>query len=213
MLKGKLTSNNRHIFVPIIKYNGIIDKVNTYDYKNRIRVDLNMIPKVFIKDNIIFTKLECFEQNNYKLSKEIKQYVLDLNLNNYTTIGGESYQYNLFNNSSNCIFYSNQQSIIDVCKYNYKLYNKPLQTYLIDYNRTNINFTTENILINLSNLNLNLIKCINNSKCKNIIIINCKHKQFWSRTKYLTNYKLKTRKHFIDYNLGYYITVNLFILL
>ena len=77
-------------------------------------------------------------------------------------------------------------------------------------NKDNFINNCDLLLINLSKLNLNLVKQINKKDIKNIIIISCHHKDFWNKIKYLSNYKLKIRKKFIDEKIKYFISVSVF---
>ena len=65
------------------------------------------------------------------------------------------------------------------------------------------------MIINLSKLVVNLLKIINVSNVKLLIIISCHHDDFWKKIKYLSNYKLISRKQIINTN--NFITVNCFI--
>ncbi|ADO67378.1 hypothetical protein crov344 [Cafeteria roenbergensis virus] len=167
------------------------------------------IPIKFL-NKIIFVNKNSFIQNNIKIGHEIRKEVmlhLDNNIN-IITIGGESYNYLFFVSSG--IFYTNSKLLLDDFNYNKIFYNNSLKGSLIDYNKSTLKYNTDTCVINLSKLNVNLIKNINNSKINKIIIINCHHKDFWKKLKYFTNFKLKSRKIFIDEKIGYFISVNIF---
>jgi hypothetical protein len=195
MIKSNDNFNN-HILMENINGNKILD------YKWRTRIDEKYIPQYFI-NKIVFISYNSFQQSNYYILNKIRKYVK----NNITTsfinaIGGESYLY--FNNN---IFYTNSKSIID----DY-FYNGNKNGYLIDYNKVKkLNLTNDNTIINLSKLHINLLKLINNSISDKLIIINCHHKDFWNKIKYLTNYKLIKRKLIVDNKIKYFISINIFI--
>lgn len=177
------------------------------DYRLRVQ-DKNIIPIKFI-NNIIFVNKKSFIQNNIILGNKIRKYVLqNINQNNkLICIGGESYNYLFFVNLG--IFYTNSDIILTDFYYNKKIYNKNLIGEIIDYNKINKSFDCETIILNLSKLNINLIKKINNCNLKKIIIINCHHNDFWKKIIYFNNFKLIDRKRFIDEKIGYYISVNI----
>ena len=77
------------------------------DYKNRIRIDNNIIPFEICK-KIIF-KYNCtFQQNNSSISNKIRNYVLEniTDFNYILSIGGESYIYPIIN-KKNYTYFSN----------------------------------------------------------------------------------------------------------
>lgn len=132
-------------------------------------------------------------------------------LNNIISIGGESYNYLFFNEKIiNGKFYTNSEVILKDFYYNKNIYNKNLKGELIDYNKCKMKLDGEVCILNLSKLNVNLMKNINNSKIKKIIIINCHHNDFWKKIKYLDNYKLVKRQIYVDEKIGYFISVNIF---
>ena len=172
------------------------------DYRNRTRLDENKIPQLFIK-NIVFQSYNSFQQNHRILGSYIRKFVkLSINSNTINAIGGESY---LYTSNINCKFYTNS---LDIFKDS--LYNNYTNSHIIDYNNDNIVLNSVDTVINLSRLNLNLMKQINMSSSNKLIIINCHHKDFWKKIKNLSNFKLITRKKFIDYKIKYFITVNIF---
>jgi len=173
------------------------------DYRLRTRTDEKYIPQYF-NGKIVFQSFNSFQQNNLKLSKQIRRFVK----NQITTeiiqcFGGESY---LYSDNKESICYSNSKSICDDMTYNgYK------NIYFVDYNKDKFIFTYDDIILNLSKLNQNLMKQINECKSNRIIIINCHHEDFWKKTKLLTNFKLIKREQIIDYHSKYFITGNVFI--
>lgn len=194
----KSNSNyNLHPLLKPIKGNKILD------YRLRTRTDEKYIPQYF-NGKIVFQSYNSFQQNNLKLSKQIRKYVkTNIKTELIQCFGGESY---LYSDNKNSICYTNSESIYDDVKYNgYK------NIKLIDYNKNELTFTYDDIILNLSKLNQNLMKQINESKSNRIIIINCHHKDFWKKIKLLTNFQLMIRKQFIDYKLNYFITVNIFL--
>lgn len=165
-------------------------------------------------NKIVFISLNSFKQNP-KIKKELNKYV-DFLLNELTKkiyylvcIGGESYLYGLCNKNIDKIFhYTNSKYIYDDLFYNNRFYKKYINNTLINYN-TFKNIKNGTILIiNLAKLHINLLENINSRYYKYIIIINCHHDNFWSRIRYLNNFKLIKRQQFVtNYN---FITVNLF---
>lgn len=173
------------------------------DYRNRTRIDEKYIPQVF-NNKIVFQSYNSFQQNNLYLSKKIRKFVKkNIKTEKIQGFGGESY---LYTDDLKSMCYSNSESICDDMKYNgYKNIKK------VDYNKDIFQFNTYDIVINLSKLNQNLMKQINNCKSNRIIIINCHHKDFWKKIKLLKNFKLMKRNQYIDDKLKYFITVNIFV--
>jgi len=195
MIKTSENNSLNHKLLSNIEGNKILD------YMLRTRIDEKHIPQLF-NGKIIFISYSSFQQNNYILSKYIRRYVLqNIKTDEINAIGGESYLY-----MKKCRLYTNSESIIDDAGYNCYKDNK-----LIDYNSDTIDLLSSDTVINLSKLNVNLIKQINESSSNRLIIINCHHDDFWKKSKKLTNYKLIKRKKFIDDKRGYFITVNIFI--
>lgn len=193
------SSNNLFIHPLLDETKKTVDN-RILDYRWRTRRDVKFIPQYF-NNKIVFYSWKSFQQNNLNLGKMIHKYTIDLiKTKNIISIGGESYLY------GNGIFYTNNKTILEDSKYNGVKCSK-----LIDYNKTKLGLNGNDIIMNLSKLNVNLLKQINNSCSNRIIIINCHHKDFWKKIKYLSNYKLISRKQFIDFNIKYFITVNLFI--
>jgi len=176
------------------------------DYRFRLRKE-EIIPQYFL-NRIIFNHKEAFQQNNYYLGKEVRLYIKNLIIdeNNLNCIGGESYLYGL--NKEKVNFYTNNKIIYEDALFNLKLYRINFKLNLIDYNKDKIDFENYPLIINLSKLNTFLLKEINKSKIKKIIIISCHHNDFWKKINILCNYKLIKRKQLI--NQLYFLTVNLF---
>ena len=197
MIKSN-TNYYLHNLLKPIKGNKILD------YRFRTRIDEKYIPQYF-NNNIVFQSFASFQQNNLKLSKLIRKFVKDnIKTNSIQAFGGESYLYS--DNKKDTLCYSNSQSILSDIKYNgYENIKK------VDYNKEKFFFTNDDIVLNLSKLNQNLIKQINNSCVNRIIIINCHHKDFWKKIKLLTNFKLMKREKYIDYKLNFFITGNIFV--
>jgi hypothetical protein len=162
----------------------------------------------------VFISYNSFKQNN-KISKELRFYTIEIleamNLkknNNLVCIGGESYLYGLTNNNYLKIsHYTNSQSIYNDVILNNKIYKKIMINKLIDYNNYKYIKNGDILILNNAKLNINLLKIINNRYYKYLIIINCHHLEFWKRIKYLNNYILLERKHFITNN--YFVSVNI----
>jgi len=182
----------------------LLKKINgnkILDYRNRTRIDNNPIPQWFNK-KIVFQSYNSFQQNSYAISKRLRRKVLSLiKTDSINAIGGESYLY-----SDNSNYYTNSESC-----YNDAKYNKTKYIYHIDYNEYKFNILPIDTVINLSSLNVNIMKQINLSVSNRLIIINCHHKDFWKKIKLLDNYKLINRSKFIDYKLKFFVTVNVFI--
>ena len=196
MIKSK-SNYNLDPLINNIKGNKILD------YRWRTRIDEAYIPQYF-NSKIVFQSFNSFQQNNKTLGKKIRLYVKKcIRTNIINAIGGESYLYGMDKNS---IFYTNSISI-----YNDGIYNKYLNTKIINYNIDTIILQPVNTIINLSKLNTNLLIQINNSSSNRLIIISCYHKDFWKKIKILENYKLINRKRFIEYKSKYFITVNILI--
>ena len=179
------------------------DKLCMLDYRNRVR-DNGIIP-IIHNNEIFFVSIKSFIQNNINIGKKVRK-----NVSNILTdfkgltlgIGGESYMY-----MKSGHFISNSKSIINDCINNTNT--KYMWCSHVNYNNINIDIMYDNIIINLSSLNCYLLNQINN-RCKNkILIISCKHGDFWHKIKRLTNFKIKKRIQFPDFKLGYFITVNL----
>lgn len=194
----KSSSNyNLHPLMKTMKGHKILD------YRLRTRLDENYIPQYFNK-RLVFQSFPSFQQNNLQLSKQIRLYVQQqITTTSITAIGGESY---LYDTSKEGGFYTNSLSIIKDATYNgYS------NCFLVDYNIDKLNITYLDTVINLAKLNTKVLEQVNNSYSNKIIIINCHHQDFWKKSKLLTNYKLFSRKQFIDFTSRYFITVSIFL--
>lgn len=194
--------NDKSILHPNMRINS--DKLCMLDYRNRVR-DNGIIPIIHNNNKFFFVSINSFIQNNIITGKKVRK-----NVSNILTdfkgltlgIGGESYMY-----MKSGHFISNSKSIINDCINNTD--NTDLWCSHVNYNNINIDIMYDNIIINQSSLNCNLLNQINN-RCKNkILIISCKHGDFWHKIKRLTNFKIKKRIQFPDFKLGYFITVTL----
>lgn len=173
------------------------------DYRLRTRIDNNPIPQEF-NDTIAFISFGSFQQNNKTLSQRVRRYVQNtITTKQINAIGGESYFYSP---SQDCNFFTNNSSILNDFTFN----NFRGHTF-VDYNKDTIDLNCNDTVINLATLNANVIDQVNNSSSNRIVIINCHHKDFWKKQKRLTNYKLQSRKKFIDWDCHYFITVSVFI--
>ena len=204
--------SNKNILHPLIR-NSLFSNKNIVilDYRLRCRNFKNRIPINFLKD-VVFVSEKSFIQNNSLLSNKIRSYVfnsIDVNCS-ILGIGGESYMYlkNIddFNNKH---FITNNEIIYEDAMSNNVL--KNFQLDLVNYENVLIRELFDNVIINISKLNQNIIRQINRITNKKIIIISCNHTDFWNKIKMFTKFKLVNRKKFIDEKLGYFITVNIFV--
>ena len=187
-----------------IKYNKHYKGIICLDYRNRIRKNINVfVPFVFC-NKIVFKYIDTFQQNNNILAKKIRLCVNKLIDTNITCIGGESYLYGLINSHINYNYYTNSEKLYIEAEHN-----KQNTSFLVNYNTTNSIYFYNYVIINLSKINNNLITLINKSHIKKLIIISCKHTDFWKKIKKLKTYKSLKRIKFI--NINYFITVNIFI--
>lgn len=161
----------------------------------------------------VFISAQSFQQNNQVIGNHVRKYVARLvgKLNQITCVGGESYLYGLTCLIPNIYAYTNSQSIYDDIKYNSKFSNGNCiySVDLCDYNKINQIEPSPVCLINLSKLNENLMRVINKAGFDRIIIISCHHEDFWKKIKFLSKYKIKSRKQFVAYSLGYFLTVSI----
>ena len=207
LIKTKITDSNNHLLHPIlnrfIQHNHFKGDI-ALDYRNRVRIHNSLIPFLLNK-KIIFKYLDTFQQNNSYLSNKIRKYVF-LNIdNNVMCIGGESYIYGI--ECENFIYYSNCDKLCFESDYN----SNSKSIYIKDYNKLNkkqFKIIYPIVIINLSKLNKELLLLLNSFEIYKIIIINCHHKDFWKKIKYLDKFKLINREKFIVKN--YFITVNIF---
>lgn len=192
---------NQKYLHPNLRINS--NKLCMLDYKKRVRTR-GRIP-IKHNDNIIFVSLNSFIQNNMNVRTIIRKNVKNMISNmdgSILGIGGESYMYIM--NRKNSVFISNNRSII-----NDSIANNNIQAIHIDYNNINMDVYFDNVLINLSNLNCNLLKQINDICIQNIIIISCKHDDFWHKIKLLTNFNISKRVQIPDFKLGYFISITI----
>jgi hypothetical protein len=159
----------------------------------------------------VFISAQSFQQNNQEIGNQIRKYVAGLvgKLNQITCVGGESYLYGLTCLIPNIYAYTNSQIIYNDIKYNSKFSKGNCKYNLCDYNKINQIEPSSVCLINLSSLNKNLMGVINKAGFEQIIIISCHHEDFWKKIKFLPNYKIKSRKQFVAYSLGYFLTVSI----
>ena len=178
-----------------------IDGNKILDYRNRTRIDSNPIPQIF-NNKIVFQSYTSFQQNNYFISKRLHKKVSSLiKTNSINAIGGESYLY-----SDNSTYHTNSQSC-----YNDAKYNNCKNSAIVNYNNYKFNLLPIDTVVNLSKLHINVMSQLNISMSNRLIIINCHHIDFWKKIKLLDNYKLIKRYKYIDNNLRYFVTINLFI--
>lgn len=193
-------------YINMTRFRGFI-MVNA---SNNIITNYNkkFIHQIFNGSNV-FISAQSFQQNNMFLGNQVRKYTTELimEFKKITCIGGESYLYGL-----TCVIpiiyaYTNSTSIFNDINYNEKFYKSKVKSELCDYNKINKIEPSEICLINLSSLNINLMKVINKTKFNHVIIISCHHEDFWKKISYLSNYKIKSRKQFISQLLGYFLTV------
>jgi hypothetical protein len=203
---------NRNILHPLIR-NSSYNHKNTVilDYRLRCRDFKSRVPINFLKD-VIMVSEKSFIQNNSFLSNQVRSHVFNTIDNNSSIlgVGGESYMYlkNL-NNYNNKHFITNNEVI-----YNDAITNNVLKNFqldLVNYDNLLIRELFDNAVVNLSKLNVNIIRQLNRIIKKKIIIISCHHNDFWKKSKILSKFRLVKRKKFIDEKLGYFITVNIFV--
>jgi hypothetical protein len=172
------------------------------------------IPQEF-NGSTVFISAQSFQQNNKVTGNQIRKYVRDLirnlKLNDITCIGGESYLYGLTGHVPNIYAYTNSPSIYADIGFNARVFSTGTncQAQLCDYNKINQIEPSPVCLINLSSLYKNLMGVINKAGFEHIIIISCHHEDFWKKIKFLPNYKIKSRKQFIAYSLGYFLTISI----
>jgi hypothetical protein len=155
---------------------------------------------------------KSFIQNNSFLSNQVRSHVFNTIDNNSSIlgVGGESYMYlKNVNNYNNKHFITNNEVI-----YNDAITNNVLKNFqldLVNYDNLLIRELFDNAVVNLSKLNVNIIRQLNRIIKKKIIIISCHHNDFWNKSKILSKFRLVKRRKFIDEKLGYFITVNIFV--
>ena len=194
----------------LIKYtNGLIQMYN-YVIDKFYSHNLIQITGLYDEQIKILKHIDSFDQNNSLVANKLRQWVIKkIKLINITKhpvkkilgIGGEYYLYWKLLESNMIDFpigISNCKSIISDAKLNIPW----SSNYLVDYN----DLTTypeltdfDLILINLSNLNINVIKYIKKINWKTIIFISCNltDKKF----KLLVNeFKIKTIKYFKNFD-------------
>jgi hypothetical protein len=163
----------------IIKYkNG---KILMYNYYLNRFYSHNKI-KICFEDKYIIKQIDSFDQNNWIVGNKLRNYVINLiksinqyeyPINSILGIGGEYYLYWIFFPLvKNLIGLSNHNTIINDANLNVQW----SSNYLVDYyilSTYPVIIQTDLILINLSKINLNVIKYIKKINFKKIIIISC----------------------------------------
>jgi len=203
---------NRNILHPLIR-NSSYNHKNTVilDYRLRCRNFKSKVPINFLKD-VIMVSEKSFIQNNSFLSNQVRSHVFNTidNDSSILGVGGESYMYlRNVNNYNNKHFITNNEVI-----YNDAITNNVLKNFqldLVNYDNLLIRELFDNAVVNLSKLNVNIIRQLNRIIKKKIIIISCHHNDFWKKSKILSKFRLMNRKKFIDEKIGYFITVNIFV--
>ncbi len=194
----------------------VINKLVILDSNGKIHLaNTKFIPQMF-NHLQVFISSESFQQTNSNIGMKIRRWVCNLisqlNPVELLCVGGESYLYGLTLAISKIYHLTNSLSIYDDCEFNQKFFTSLVSNNLVDYNKIRkIDCDYQIGLINLSNLNINLIKKINQSNLKTLIIINCHHEDFWKKIKLLSHYKIVQRKLFICPVLKYFISVNILI--
>ena len=157
----------------------------------------------------VYISCNSFKQN-IKIKNELRLFVANnITYPSITAIGGESYLYGLTDSNvttMNC--YTNSFSIYEDVKLNSDNQSScKVTNNLVNYNDLSDITCNEILLINLSNLNVNILNIVNKQYYNKIIIINCHHENFWKRIGLLYNYKLEVRRKFITSK--YFVTVNI----
>ncbi len=186
-----------------------------YNYQTNKKISKSIV-KLKILDKYFWKSLESFDQNNIKISCQIRKYIQtqfvinNINTNTSTNkvflgIGGEFYIYFPFSKSSEYIGLSNHSTIISDANYNLKFYIHNYSNYLVDYNNPNTfpklnksNSNEYNVIINVSNLHSNHIEYIKNINLNTLVIITCTpvHKKINLIKKYFAIRKIK---HFLNF--------------
>ncbi len=184
-----------------------------YDLDSNKKISKSII-KLDILDKYFWKSLESFDQNNIKISNQIRKYIqtqfiisnTNGNQNNvFLGIGGEYYIYFPFVKSFKYIGISNHSTIISDAEFNLKFYIHNYFNYLVDYNNLNTfpkidnsNSNVHNVIINVSNLHSNHIEYIKNINLNTLVIITCTpvHKKINLIKKY---FSIKKIKHFLNF--------------
>ena len=149
-----------------------------------------------INESYMYISIESFQQNKL-IAKQLRKDVSRLITNqSVCSIGGESCIIALSSNVKYINHYTNNKFIYKDAEYNNKFYKKIKSNNLIDYNTIKELEESDILLLNLPNLNINLMKIINNCYFKKIVLITCHADNFWKRVKILTNYNIKKRKNY-----------------
>lgn len=210
MYLTKVNNNNYNFAVPEIQEY----LLKNLTYKDTIAIDMyrNISKNNYVINfcNIeIRVNINSFIQNHNILARKIRKYVLDniynLDITNILCIGGESYMYGIYFKKF-VYHYTNNKYIHEDFKINY---NYGINNF-VDYNKLKTIESCDVCIINLSNLNSNVLKLLNNNCYKLIVIINCDYNNFWKRIKLLSNYNIISRKQFVCEKLGYFVTVSIF---
>ena len=181
----------------IYTYNYNVNKFHTY---NKI--------KIFFNDQCIIKQIDSFDQNNWIVGNKLRNYVIKkihwINLhhdkiNSILGIGGEYYLYwKFFPHVQNLIGISNHKTIVEDAKTNIPW----SSNYLVDYDNlsTYPNIPQINlILMNLSKINVNVIKYLKKINFTTMIIILCDLSN--SKLKLLSvNFIIKKIKYFKNFS-------------
>ena len=176
----------------------------------------------------IWKTIDIFQQNNQKIHKQVTRYVMEqldvrnddcfaLNTTDTPTtlygIGGEFYRYFVMNRHQYNLFigFSNNQTILDVARYNLSLYGLNYKTTLLNYNTcTFLNMTT--CIVNLSVLPVNLLMQLRNTD--KLIIITCNQKVYNQRRHIIERtHRLCNFAHITDTDINPNICVSVYVLI
>ena len=187
------------------------DVYNNYEkYKQKAISDSEEIRKKFNWENIgkignkvLNNFMEKYNSPNYQSPKIKNRVIVSYDGGPKVEIlGPEEKEYK--------VEFCNNDEVI----YNDAITNNVLKNFqldLVNYDNLLIRELFDNAVVNLSKLNVNIIRQLNRIIKKKIIIISCHHNDFWKKSKILSKFRLVKRKKFIDEKLGYFITVNIFV--
>lgn len=189
----------------LVKYG---KKIFLFDYNQNLIIKNVSIIRLNILNIYFWKQIESFDQNNIKISNQIRSYVITQFISNNTDIllgiGGESYIYCPFIKSNSFIGISNHKSIITDADFNLKFYTKNYSNYLVDYSNIssfpNLNYKLGyNIIINVSKLLESHIEYIKNLYSNKVVIITCTpiYKKIPLIKKY---FRIEKIKHFLNIN-------------
>lgn len=167
-----------------------------YNYYNNKRIKYSRIA-IYFNDTVFWKQIDSFDQNNIKIANNIRKQVLIYAQNfnaddNLLLIGGESYIYSRFIKAKSYNFLTNNKYIYEDALYNCNLVN----SHLVDYSDIKLAQKQSNIILNLSQININILKYIKNI-ANNVIVITCHLND--NKLKLLTeDYRIYKWSHFLN---------------